>query len=125
METSETNPRYTSKGLKEPELRKHSSCARCGMLIGHTMLPMLYLVTVERHGLNLPALQRQTGLAMMMGGNGVLAYHMGANEDMTTPLMEAGKVMICEPCSTEPLCVAQLAEWVNLQAERCPEEEGQ
>ncbi len=112
----------STPALKEKELRRHAVCGHCGRKIGETKLPIFYLVTVERHGIDMQALQRQQGLGMMLGGNGLLAMHMGANEDMTIPLMEKATVMICEECSTLDLCVAQLAEYAIREVNTLPVE---
>ena len=92
------------RGLKEEELRKHAVCALCHRKIGQTKMPMFYLVTIERHGLDLNALKRQQGLGMMLG-SGTLAMVMGEDADMTVPLMNRKTLMVCEECSTEGDCV--------------------
>ena len=96
--------------MKEDELRRLSKCAACGRKIGQTQIPILWKVTLERHFLDLAAIQRQNGLAMMLGGNGVLASVMGANEDMTKPIMDKLTVMICDDCSCKDVVLAQIAE---------------
>lgn len=95
--------------MKEKELRELSTCAHCGKKIGQTPTPIMWKVTFERHMLNIPALQRQHGLAMMLGGNGLLASVMGPDEDMTAEL-ESGTVMICDSCACGPIVLAQIAE---------------
>lgn len=98
--------------MKESELREAATCARCSRKIGETRAPLFYRLKIERHMLNLGALQRQNGLAMMLGGNGLLAAVMGPDEDMTENLMDAAReITICEGCGTESICVAQLAEY--------------
>ena len=54
------------------------------------------------------AVQRQTGLAMMLGGNGILASVMGPDEDMAEPMMEPVRLTVCENCATESTSVAVL-----------------
>jgi hypothetical protein len=98
--------------MKEAELRAAAICAHCKKKIGEARVPLFYRVTINRHMLDLPALQRQNGLAMMLGGNGRLASVMGPDEEMTENLMNhAHAITICENCSTEQICVAQLAEY--------------
>lgn len=70
---------------------------------------LFYRVKVERHILDLGALQRQSGLAVVLGGNGRLAHVMGPDEDMTN-VIETVEFTICENCSTEAICVAQQVE---------------
>lgn len=72
---------------------------------------MFYRLTVERFGVKLDAVRRQTGLEMMLGGAVRIAQAMGADEDMAQPVMEKLVLVVCESCSTEPRhCVAGLAE---------------
>lgn len=95
--------------MKERELRKHAKCDLCGKGIGHTGLPLFWRITVERFGINMPAVQRQTGLAMMIGGP--LASIMGPDEDMAQSVMEAATLTVCESCATDKaLPVAALPE---------------
>ena len=53
--------------MKERELRLHATCSLCRQKIGHTNLPLFWTVRIERHGIDMRAVQRQTGLAMMPG----------------------------------------------------------
>ena len=96
--------------MKEDELREHAKCNVCGKGIGASGLPMFWTVRVERHGLKADALQRQTGLTMMLGGHAGLARVMGPDEEMTTPLMDPVELTVCETCGTRSVCVAMLAE---------------
>jgi len=98
------------KPLKEAELREVCVCALCRRKIGQTKMPLFYLVTIERHGLDMRALSRQQGLGMMLGGHGGIAMAMGPDEDMTVVLQEPIRIMVCEDCSTKSTMVAQLAE---------------
>jgi len=96
--------------MKEPELRQHATCTLCQRPIMHTGMPLFWRVKVERFGVIGPAVQRQTGLAAMLG-SASLAAVMGADEDMATPMMEPITITVCEACAinrSEP--VAMLAE---------------
>jgi hypothetical protein len=84
--------------MKESELRKHADCNLCGDKIGSTGLPFFYVVSIERFGIDLQAVRRQTGFGMMMGAQ--LAMVMGPDEDMAKPLMEKQVITVCENCST-------------------------
>ena len=53
--------------MKESELREHAYCSLCGNKIGHAGVPMFWRVKFERFALNLDAMKRQQGLAMMFG----------------------------------------------------------
>ncbi len=85
--------------MKEAELRANPQCHRCGRLWGHTGLPIIHKMVIERHVLNLPAIQRQTGLAMMLG-SARLASHMGPGEDMTV-LVDSEVRYLCGHCLVE------------------------
>jgi hypothetical protein len=84
--------------VKENELRHLSTCAVCGLKIGQTPIPVFWKVTIERHGIDMNAVRRQSGLAMMLGGNGVLASVMGPDDEMTQKLMGPVTMMVCDSC---------------------------
>ncbi len=81
--------------MKEKELREHATCDVCGQKILSKGLPMFYVVTVERYGVDFKAMQRQAGMEMMLG-NVPLAQVMGPNEDMTESIMDSVKLTVCE-----------------------------
>lgn len=88
--------------MKERELRQHATCSLCGNKILAAGLPLFWRVTVERFGVDLRALERQHGRAMMFNGNATLAYHMGPDNDMAKPLMQPVVLTVCEPCALSP-----------------------
>lgn len=96
--------------MKEKELRERANCAICGRKIGQSGLPMFWRVRLERHGIKMDAVRRQSGLTAMMGGSAVLAMVMGADEEMTQHMMDPVELTVCEDCCTRDVCVAQLAE---------------
>jgi hypothetical protein len=97
--------------MKEKELRAHSTCSLCKKKLGETSFPAFYRVSVERFVLDPGAIRRQTGLGMLLGGNGFLAQVMGPDEDMAQPLMDKLILVVCEDCSTnKQYPVAHLAE---------------
>ena len=63
-------------------------------------LPLFWRVRIERFGISAPAVQRQTGLAMLLG-SAALASVMGPDEDLASPMMEPKTVTICDTCGTE------------------------
>lgn len=106
-----TAPAHEPRGMKERELRESATCAACQRKLGRTEMPLLfYRVRIERFGIKADAVERQQGLAMMLGGNGLLASVMGADEDMAVEVMDPVTVTICEGCSTRPVLVAALVE---------------
>lgn len=98
--------------MKERELRAHATCSMCRKKIGESGVPLFYRVTLERFGVKLDAVRRQTGLEMMLNGHVAIAQAMGPDEDMAVPVMEKLVLVVCESCSTsvDPCCVAALAE---------------
>lgn len=97
--------------MKERELRQHAQCDVCHRKLGQTELPLFWVITVERYGLDLKAIERQQGMAMMMGGNALIAMHMGPDQDMAQRLMEPTKVTVCETCAHEqPALMAALCK---------------
>ena len=75
-------------------------------------MTMLWIGKIERQGVKLDAVQRQTGLAMVLGGSAELAAVMGPDEEMTMPMMDPVSLTVCEGCACQPNahCVASLAE---------------
>jgi len=96
--------------MKENELRELATCAWCHRGIGKSGIPLFWTLELERHMIDLAAVQRQSGLAMMLGGNGLLAGVMGPDDDMTKSVMEPLKISICDECAMGQVVVAELAE---------------
>lgn len=96
--------------MKETELRRYADCSICGLKIGACGVPLFYRVTVERIGVMLPAVRRQDGLGALIG-SARLAQVMGADEDLTRPLMDPLILAVCARCSAAwSTRVAELAE---------------
>jgi len=103
--------------LKEQELRGHDTCSICKRKIGHTGLPLFWTVEIKRYGIKMGAVQRQDGLAMMMGSHAALAAVMGPNEDMAECIATA-TLTVCETCAVEEnLPVAVLLEQATAPAD--------
>lgn len=94
--------------MKEHELRSLAVCGHCKKKIGHTGLLSFWVVTLQRFGLDHRALQRQTGMELLMGGHVALAQVMGPNEDLAKPLSQAVTISVCERCATEEIVLACL-----------------
>ncbi len=86
--------------MKEMELRKHAVCSICGKKIGHTGLPLFWVVEFKRYGINLDALKKQDGLTAMLAGHAALANLMGPDEPMAECIAEA-KLTFCEKCAAD------------------------
>lgn len=96
--------------MKESELRRHATCSLCGKGIGHTRLPLFWVVKIERYGVDLHAVSRQTGLSIMLG-SAALAGVMGPDEDMAKLIDGPITLTVCERCALKTsLPVAALAE---------------
>lgn len=90
------------KGLKQEELGKYAKCCVCHKLVGQIRpLPIFHIIEIQQHGLDINAINRQSGLESMLG-NPFLAMHMGSNEDMTMSLGKF-KAMICDTCILEKI----------------------
>ncbi len=85
--------------LKERELREFAKCAACGKQVGHTGFPRIWRVTIEQYVIDLAAVSRQSGLAMLLGGSGILAAAMGPDADMATRIGDATVFAVCEHCA--------------------------
>lgn len=94
--------------MKEKELRERAECGVCGKKIGESGLPMFWTVKIERHGVNMDTVKRQSGFAMAMG-NAMLASVMGPDEEMTTPLMDPVDITVCETCAMKEVVIGALA----------------
>ena len=96
--------------MKADELRENAVCKVCGKKFGESGLPLFWRVTVQRYFVDMEAVNRQTGLEMMLG-NVAIADVMGPNEDMAKPVMDAVTVTVCERCANKcELCLHSLAE---------------
>lgn len=81
----------------------------CGQKIGHARLPLFWRVRIERYGVKIDAVQRQTGLAMMLDGHAALAAVMGPDEDMAEKILSK-EITVCEDCAMRQTVIAVLAE---------------
>lgn len=93
-------------------------CTRCGKGVAHTGVPLFYRVTIERMGIDGRAVERQTGLEMMLGGHAKLAHVMGPDEDMGLPIGPANVGLLCEKCAHDlDFSFAELTESLNDKTE--------
>lgn len=99
----------TDDGMREQELRKAATCAVCKRGILANGLPLFWRVKIERHGVKMDRVRRQTGMEMLMGGNVAIAQTMGPNEVMTEQIMTPRELTVCESCGMKSVMVAVLA----------------
>lgn len=100
--------------MKEQELRKVITCSLCGKKAPECGVPLFYRVRIERWGIDLGAVRRQSGLELMFGGTAgaavALAQAMGPDEDMAKPVMDPVTITVCETCSHERHLLGVLVE---------------
>ena len=94
--------------MKEKELREVAVCGVCNKPIGKSGVPLFWRIRIERYGLKAGAIQRQQGLAMMMGGHGLLASVMGPNEDLAEKI-SSKEITVCNDCDMKSVRIASLA----------------
>ena len=59
--------------------------------------------------MDIGAVQRQDGLAALLGGHSGLAMVMGADEEIAKPMMDPVTVTLCENCALGEVNLAILA----------------
>ena len=85
-------------------------CAICGKGVMHDNMLTFYRVKLDYMIGNIPAIQRQAGLDMMLG-NAAIAHVMGLDEDIAIPMHEQS-FLLCFDCAVQHQ-VAALAEIIN------------
>lgn len=97
-------------GLKESDLRKLATCSCCGrkLMANEFNTPMFAVVKVNQLLVDVPALQRQDGLAQFMGSS-YLAMHMGPNDDMAHSVSGELTFSVCFDCIVK-VSIAHLLE---------------
>ncbi len=84
--------------MKQREIQK---CAACDKGVMHAGSPIFYRVRLEQMAINVPAVERQHGLELVLGRNAPLAAIMGPNEDLAVPLGKAETLLLCQTCALE------------------------
>lgn len=84
--------------MKVSEITK---CVCCGKGVAHSGLPIFWVVTTQRMGLDPRAIQRMQGMEMLMGN--VMIARAFMDDDVANPLGDKHTVTVCEPCSQKPL----------------------
>lgn len=75
------------------KLSEMKPCAKCGGKIA----PIIYRVTVERHFVNVQAVNTTLGLTQMFNGNLALAEVMTSQPD-ATQLVDTNTALFCQDC---------------------------
>jgi hypothetical protein len=91
--------------MKQTDI-KH--CALCGQGVMHDNQLMFWRVRMQHLCVNLPAIERQHGLEMMLGGSAAIAHAMGLQEDLALPVGEELDILICQECSVLKIFVLGL-----------------
>lgn len=95
--------------MKEKELREIATCNNCGEKIGASKSPFFYRVKIKQYGLDMSALNRQSGLETFFSGNVQIAQAMSANEDLAK-VLQSREVTICENCSSKDVQIIFLMD---------------
>jgi len=82
--------------MKQRDLKP---CLLCGKGVMHDNNLAFYRVRIQHLFANVPAINRQIGLQMMMGGNAAIAHVMGPDEDMALPVGDEVDALLCQECA--------------------------
>lgn len=85
--------------MKYHELRSCDDCDICGKAIGEHPLKLFWVVKIQRHLIDMDAIRRFSGLALMYN-SAAMAAVMGPNEKMTKPAMAEVTITVCEDCAS-------------------------
>lgn len=85
-------------------------CVSCGLGVANGNVIAFFRVKVEHFVLNVGAIQRQSGLEQMLGGNAALAFHMGPQEDIAMCATEVTG-LVCQHCLMK---LSAAAMWESL-----------
>lgn len=96
-------------------------CLGCGKPPFHDNQLVAFGVSMTGEVLNLPAVRRQAGLEMMLGGNALIANVMGPDEDMTKALADPAVGLVCMDCAVT-LPLAEILERTEKRAEEAKTE---
>lgn len=91
-------------------------CALCGKGVMHDGNIMFTKVRLERFVVDLKAIERRHGLETFFGGGqggAVLAGVMGTDDDLAVSVDDGVEVLICDPCSMQPSCLAYVHEQIS------------
>lgn len=99
--------------MKRRELQK---CVICKRGLAHDGGFLFYRLTVERMAFDPRAVQERAGMEMMFGGGhgaAALAEAMGPDRDLAVSLGAPRTVCVCDTCSTDLHCFAEIAERIS------------
>ncbi len=96
--------------MKEDKLRAHATCSVCGERIGHTRLPIFWVISIEQYTINIGAIRRQDGLTALLGNHARLSQIMGTDAEMAELMLGPIQKTICATCATGDICLMQLVE---------------
>ena len=89
--------------MKQDEMKP---CSFCDKGVMHSGSPVFYRIKLDHMGVDIRAVQRQSGLEQMLGGGSgsaavaTVAFHMGLQEDIASVIISSEKI-ICHPCMLE------------------------
>ena len=85
--------------MRVSELKEKGKCGICGKGVMHTHLPLFWRVKIERHGIDMGAIQRHHGLEQMVG-SAAIAQVLSPDEN-ATKLIDSREFTMCETCAME------------------------
>lgn len=90
--------------MKVTDIKK---CAYCKKGVAHCNGLLFYQVSIQRMGIDQRAIQRRTGLEMMLGSP-TLAEVMGPDEEFVQPVGNKLELWVCDDCAMKhPLCAIE------------------
>lgn len=107
-------------GIKQKDIQK---CIGCGEGVAHDNQMVFYTLNIRTQILNLPAMQRQYGLELLMGGRqhgAVLANVMGPDEDMAVETSNHN-VWLCIFCAST-MSIAAILEKIPEEEDKDPDD---
>lgn len=85
-------------------------CPLCGKGLMHSGVPLAWRVSVQRIGIDLRKVQRQSGLEQMMG-NVAIASVFAPESEYGVKIDDPVTMVICEPCAlANPIGLAALSD---------------
>jgi hypothetical protein len=99
-EAGELNINENIIGERKMQRKEFKPCVICGRGMMHSGNVVFYKVSIAKVIINLPAVQRQHGLEMMLGGSGKLAEVMGPNEPLAYGDSVVYTGLICDHCAS-------------------------
>lgn len=106
--------------MKARQLLDNATCSLCGKPVLHTQVPLFWVVSIVRFGVDVQAMRRFDGLSALVGGSKI-AEAMGPDEDIAKPMYDPVTLTICETCGTSKNF--PIAAYAEINLENLPSED--